>query len=75
VQVFYLMPEVLQLRYCYQLQLLASGDGLLLACLLLLVQLLGLVLLLLDLLLVAGPSPPGLDLELQFISIVLLDDF
>jgi hypothetical protein len=48
---------------------------LLLACLLLLVQLLGLVLLLLDLMLVAGPSPPGLDLELQFISIVLLDNF
>jgi hypothetical protein len=36
---------------------------------------LGLVLLLLDLLLVACPSPPGLDLELQFISMVLLDDF
>jgi hypothetical protein len=35
----------------------------------------GLVLLLLDLLLVACPSPPGLDLELRFISKVLLDDY
>jgi hypothetical protein len=35
----------------------------------------GLVLLLLDLLLITCPSPPGLDLELQYILIVLLDDF
>jgi hypothetical protein len=35
----------------------------------------GLVLLLLDLLLITCPSPPRLDLELQYILIVLLDDF
>jgi hypothetical protein len=35
----------------------------------------GLVILHLDLLLVACLSPPGLDLELQYISKVLLDDF
>jgi hypothetical protein len=58
------MPEVLQQRCCYLLLLLAGGDGLLLACLLLL-----------DLRLTTCPSPPGLDLELQYILIVLLDDF
>jgi hypothetical protein len=48
LQGFYLMPVVVQWYCCVQLLLLAVGDGLLLACLLLLAQLL------------ACPLPPGL---------------